>query len=163
MTLALNDLELAAVTSVWAAGQRELTAAFGGTSMLPSIAPGERLVVLCGTEPSVGDVIAYLAVDKVVVHRMVAKSIDESWLVAWGDANAFPDAPFKREKLIGTVATIERAGSVMVVPSLPSSLKRRVMLRLIGSPSSSLRWVERRWRFLYRIRQGLRLLIGRPA
>ncbi len=158
MTLALSDVELAAVTSVWTAKRRELTASFGGTSMLPTIVPGERLLLHCGVEPLVGDVAAYVLHDQVVVHRIVALSREEGWFLAWGDANALPDPPFRHDQLIGTVSGVER-----LIAAPPRSVWRRALVRAVAG-GSGLASVERRLTFFYRCRARWNRLTGRrPA
>src|SRR5580704_8364253 len=55
----LTAEQLSAVAEIWKRERRELATFFDGTSMMPAIAPGEKVVVMCGVEPVVGDVILF--------------------------------------------------------------------------------------------------------
>jgi hypothetical protein len=86
---------------LWKRERREFATSFGGTSMLPTIAPGQRVVVECGREPVVGDVVVFRRGDLVMVHRLAART--SKWLMTWGDANWLPDEPVDSADLIGVV------------------------------------------------------------
>src|ERR1700733_2001594 len=55
----LTAEQLDAVAEIWKRERREFATFFDGTSMMPAIAPGEQVVVLCGVEAAVGDVILF--------------------------------------------------------------------------------------------------------
>jgi hypothetical protein len=153
MPLALTDAELTAVTSVWRTSKRELTAAFGGVSMVPAIDPGQRVLLRCGVDPDVGQIAAYVLHDQIVVHRVVARSRDRRRVLAWGDANPLPDAPFNADQIVGTVSAVEQGGSFVAIPPLGASLRRRAMHRLFARQfADDTASMERRLRFAYRIR-----------
>ncbi|MEA2569314.1 MAG: hypothetical protein QOI24_1315 [Acidobacteriota bacterium] len=67
--------------------------------MLPTIAPGAPVEIVCGDEANPGDVILLIHRGQVVVHRLIATR--GSWMLARGDANPIPDLPVAREALIG--------------------------------------------------------------
>lgn len=96
--------ELAAVASIWKHERRAFTATFGGVSMLPTIAPGSPLEIVCGDDASPGDVILFLSRDQVVVHRLLA--VRGSWALTRGDANAVPDQPVARQAVIGRATNV---------------------------------------------------------
>ncbi|HKO02225.1 MAG TPA: S24 family peptidase, partial [Thermoanaerobaculia bacterium] len=94
--------ELAAIATLWKRERRTFTASFGGVSMLPTIAPGAPLEIVCGDEATTGDVILFLHRGQVVVHRLLATRGD--WMLTRGDANPVPDLPITRDALVGRVA-----------------------------------------------------------
>jgi hypothetical protein len=104
--------ELAAIATLWKRERRTFTASFGGVSMLPTIAPGAPLEIVCGDDASPGDVILFLHRGQVVVHRLLATRGE--WMLTRGDANAVPDLPIAREALvgraIGVAGYVETAG-----------------------------------------------------
>jgi hypothetical protein len=96
--------ELAAIATLWKREQRTFTASFGGVSMLPTIAPGAPLEIVCGDDASAGDAILFLHRGQVVVHRLL--EMRGNWMLTRGDANPIPDVPVAREALIGRVAGV---------------------------------------------------------
>jgi signal peptidase I len=151
MTLALSGREIAALTSIWSHRGEDVVVAFGGTSMLPAISPGQRVILRFRQPPSIGDVVAYRTGDRIVVHRLVEKGDDGSWFLAWGDANGLPDQPFPPERLVAVVAAAEVDGSFKKVSDGKSSFARRFLLRLVASARSSMRGVARRVNALHQI------------
>lgn len=129
----LNSSELKAVAALWKKAGRELIARFDGSSMQPTIAPGTELVVRCTDHFPVGDVVVYVFLDQVVVHRLIARR--RGWLLTRGDAHTIPDPPITDpEVLIGTVTGIRRAHGFEAVPPGPRSIARAaaVILTSIG-------------------------------
>ena len=72
--------------------------------MLPTIAPGTPVEIVCGEEANPGDVILFLHRGQVVVHRLIASS--GAWMLARGDANPIPDLPAARDSLIGRAPSV---------------------------------------------------------
>jgi hypothetical protein len=93
--------ELKAVAELWKRERREFATSFGGGSMLPTIAPGQQVVVECGRDPVIGDVVVFRRDDHVMVHRLAARK--GTWLLTWGDANWLPDEPVDSADLLGVV------------------------------------------------------------
>ena len=123
---------LAAVASLWRRTGRELRARFGGSSMLPALPPGTEVLLRCGETGATGDVIAFLAGGRLVVHRVVARAPDGAWTLTRGDARVLPDVPIlDRDAILGRVAGVWRAASLEGVPAARDSLPRRVVLRLL--------------------------------
>jgi ribosomal protein S18 acetylase RimI-like enzyme len=102
LSASLGASELAAVAAIWKREGRAFTGRFGGVSMLPTIAPGAPLEIVCGDDAEPGDVILFLHRGQVVVHRLLA--FRRRWMLTRGDANAVPDLPIRRDALVGRVA-----------------------------------------------------------
>jgi signal peptidase I len=137
----LTTEQLDAVAEIWKRERREFVTFFDGTSMMPAIAPGEQVVVMCGVEPAVGDVILFRFDNQIGVHRVVART--ETWLMTWGDANALPDFPITPANVIGAIRDAHR---------LPRSLYRSLVLRVLAPPSAPAARVTRRVQIVYRFR-----------
>jgi hypothetical protein len=118
------------VAALWSTNKRELVARFGGTSMRPSIAPGQAVVVRCGERPRVGDVAVFQRGDVLTVHRVVAEH--EGFLLTWGDRNVIPDDPVDASKrLLGVVVALQRDGAWQPIPPAPDRWWRRALLRFL--------------------------------
>jgi signal peptidase I len=80
-----------------------------GTSMLPTIWPGDILTVRRKSfrEIQVGDVAVFQRAGRLVTHRVVGKTSDV--IIAQGDAKRRADAPFGQEDLLGRVVAIHRS------------------------------------------------------
>ena len=93
-------------------GQAKL--AVTGTSMLPSIWPGDVLEVhrRSVTEISPGDVVLFARNGGFAAHRVVEKVCggDHTVLITRGDALRAPDLPVSPEELLGRVTAILRDG-----------------------------------------------------
>jgi len=94
------------------AGQARL--AVTGTSMLPSIRPGDMLEVhRQGMEAILpGDVVLFLRNGGFAAHRVMEKAgePDRTLLITRGDALRVPDSPVSPEELLGRVTAILRGG-----------------------------------------------------
>lgn len=137
----LSAEEIDAVGVLWKRQGRQFVTSFSGTSMLPAIAPGQLVTVTCGVEPVVGDVAVFRYSDQVGVHRVVARS--PSWLLTWGDNNPLPDDPVTPGRIIGTIRDVSAA---------PKSLRRKMLLWFLSSPSHPIEVLTHRVRLVYRAR-----------
>jgi len=135
----LSAEEIDAVAVLWKRQGRQFETFFNGTSMLPAIAPGQLVTVICGVEPMVGDVAVFRYSDQVGVHRVVARS--STWLLTWGDNNPLPDEPIIPVRIIGTIRD---------VPAAQKSLHRKVSLWFLGSPNQPIEALTQRVRLIYR-------------
>lgn len=81
-----------------------------GTSMLPSLWPGDVLRVerRGSAEVGVGCIVLYRREQRVFAHRVVKK---DPGLVTRGDRLAHPDPPLRPEELLGEVTWVERGGN----------------------------------------------------
>jgi len=94
--------------------------------MAPTISPGAEVTLCCSAQPRVGDIIAYVRGDRLVVHRVVAVS-GAGWTLTCGDALAVPDPPITdTADVIGVVTKVRRDGALADPPSPPRSLSRRL-------------------------------------
>ena len=114
--------ELEAVAALWKRERREFETSFSGTSMLPAIAPGQAVVVRCGLEPAVGDVVLFRSNSEIMVHRVAARA--GPWLMTWGDANWLPDEPVEVIDVIGVLSDI---------PPGPRGLFRWILPRIFAT------------------------------
>lgn len=137
----LSAAEIDGIASLWKRDNRELVTSFNGTSMLPAIAPGQQVTVMCGIEPAVGDVAVFRYEDQIGVHRVVARSA--TWLLTWGDANPLPDQPVLPTRIIGVIRDVAKT---------PNSLRRKLLLQFLGSPHQSVELLTRRIQLVYRAR-----------
>lgn len=118
----MNDLpgysaeELRGVAVLWKKAKRELPVRFGGNSMRPTIAPGDEVLLQCTDDVSVGDVIVFVYLDRVVVHRLVARGVTR------GDAHTVPDRPLGGAPIIG---------KIVGVAAPPRSIGRSVALAVV--------------------------------
>jgi len=99
---ALDPVRLRGVAALWKKTNRELHVRFDGNSMRPTIEPGQEVLLRCTDDVSIGDVIVYIYLDRVVVHRLIAQT--PRWLLTRGDAHLIPDRPLQdRAAIIGRI------------------------------------------------------------
>jgi Peptidase S24-like len=108
-----------------------------GTSMLPSVWPGDLLTIQSAAydEAGPGDIVLVLRDKRFFVHRLVERRLDPdciSW-VTRGDAMPHCDPPAAASELLGRVVGIRRANRSFVP-------NRRVLLL-----HSALAWMLCRW------------------
>ena len=80
-----------------------------GVSMLPSIFPGDRMVVRKASFSDIraGDVVLYARNDSFCAHRVMYKD-DTKTLITRGDAMDRTDAPVRETELLGRVISVVR-------------------------------------------------------
>jgi hypothetical protein len=114
------------VAAIWRRQQREVTARFRGVSMEPSIPSGSELRLRCGGPLAVDDVLAFVARDQLVVHRVVGLADGGEWILTCGDACRIPDPVLRDpETLVGRVVALRRGAAFVEVPGPPRTLGRR--------------------------------------
>jgi len=125
--------EWPAIASLWKRTGRELVARFGGSSMQPTIPPETEVLLRCGEDAAPGDVVAFLAHDQVILHRVEATGT--GWILTRGDGQIIPDAPIvDRDAVLGRVVQIRGGPRWSDPPEAPHSWWRQVVLRLcVGS------------------------------
>jgi hypothetical protein len=140
---------------------RYLESTVEGMSMGRTIPPGSRIRVdLADREDhALGEVVAFLAGQKIVVHRIVHHG---QWggargrLLTRGDAALVPDLPLTPARVLGPVGGIQRGGTWMPLERPPRrSFTARVIASLalamvIGALQASPRLAEWLVRLLHR-------------
>jgi signal peptidase I len=88
-----------------------------GTSMVPSILPGDLVLIQRASlhEISPGEVVLFLQKGRLFVHRVVGRKVaategspEESCLITRGDRLRHEDPPVTSSELLGRVVSIER-------------------------------------------------------
>ncbi len=92
-----------------------------GWSMLPSVWPGDTLVVerVDQDQVRIGDVVVVGREGRLCAHRVIGTEGDPEnpqWITQ-GDALPFPDRPVAGDELLGRVAYLIRAGRLIGVPA----------------------------------------------
>jgi hypothetical protein len=122
-----------------------------GWSMLPSIWPGETLVVERVSQDQdevlIGDVVLVGREGRLCAHRVVAKAEDSEnprWITQ-GDAMPAPDRPVDRDELLGRVSYLIRAGKLIPVPAELSVIDNLIakVVRRSGSAARALVYLNR--------------------
>jgi hypothetical protein len=106
-------------------GRRTVRLRAWGTSMLPSVWPGDLLTIQSAAQDEVvpGDIVLVLRNNRFFVHRLVERRRDQdclSWITR-GDAMPHNDPPAAASELLGRVVCISRANRSFV-PSRRISL-----------------------------------------
>jgi hypothetical protein len=121
-----------------------------GLSMLPSVWPGDTLIVLRRNieEIAVGDIVLYCRNARLIAHRVVsaAGSLRNSISVQ-GDSLPMPDDLVLRSELLGTVPQIIRNGECIHPSSRPKYHER-----LIGNLIWQSEWLARAAVFMHSTR-----------
>jgi signal peptidase I len=99
-----------------------------GWSMLPSVWPGETLVVerVQPDQVHIGDVVVVGREGRLCAHRVIGTEDtpgNRQWITQ-GDAMAAPDRPVAGSDLLGRVAYLIRAGKLVAVPAKLSVVER---------------------------------------
>jgi len=107
-----------------------------GTSMLPSIWPGDHVIIERVSRPvSAGSVVAYLRNGRLFIHRVFRVSRDSNELLTQGDRLPAPDAPINAGDLLGVVTGLSRGGAPAAMPA--RLLWRAHLLRAISRVSDT--------------------------
>lgn len=101
-----------------------------GWSMLPTVWPGDTLVVerVSPDQVHVGDVVLVGREGRLCAHRVVSRaegSGNPHWITQ-GDAMLAPDRPVSENELLGRVAHLIRAGKCIAVPAELSVVKHLI-------------------------------------
>lgn len=105
-----------------------------GTSMVPSIWPGDELLIERNSDRlTPGQIVAWQHNHRIFIHRVVNTTIDKSTIQTRGDRLNICDPPFSQEQLIGVVTHVIRGGAPVVVSTRLSARAR--FLRLVSRAS----------------------------
>ncbi|MGA9545370.1 MAG: hypothetical protein WBQ85_17480 [Candidatus Sulfotelmatobacter sp.] len=92
-----------------------------GWSMLPSVWPGDTLVIerITPDQVRVGDVVLVGRDGRLCAHRVVsvAEGCQSPHWITQGDANSAPDLPVSEGEFLGRVDHVIRAGKLAPVPA----------------------------------------------
>jgi signal peptidase I len=109
-----------------------------GTSMVPSILPGDLILIHQASlqEVSPGEVILFLQNKRLVIHRVVDRKVaalagspEEPCLITRGDRVRQDDPPVSSSELLGRVVSIERDNRKVKLPALGSNQPIARLLR----------------------------------
>jgi signal peptidase I len=105
-----------------------------GWSMLPSVWPGDTLVIERANSNTVseGDIVLFGRDRRLFAHRVVTKSIYDGneRVVTRGDAMPAPDSPVSQDELLGKVSFILRNGRC-IEPSKTLGFSERAVAALV--------------------------------
>jgi len=105
-----------------------------GTSMLPSLWPGDLLTIQSADDDEIvpGDIVLVLRHKRFFVHRVVERrrAQDRFWWITRGDAIPDNDLPVSASELLGLVTGIRRANR-SCVPSRRVSMFRPAVARML--------------------------------
>lgn len=110
-----------------------------GTSMVPSMLPGDLVLVRRAElhEISRGEVVLFLRNGRLIVHRVVDRKVaaaasgaDEPCLITRGDRLRRSDPPVSSSELLGRVVSIERDHQPVELPLMGSN---RLIVSLLQS------------------------------
>lgn len=101
-----------------------------GLSMLPSVLPGDTLIVEHATGDSVanGDIVLFGRDRRLFAHRVVSRS-KTSEILTRGDSMARPDPAVSEDELLGKVSYIVRNGKC-IEPTRSLTLSKRALAAL---------------------------------
>jgi len=116
-----------------------------GSSMVPSLWPGDELIVraLGAAEPSRGDLLLFVRNGRLCTHRLMSRSADSGvvQLITRGDTALKSDPPHELDQILGSVVSVlrngnqapldsSRAGKVLSFAIRHSGFLRRVVLKM---------------------------------
>ena len=133
----LPDVQKGASSEVGCGLAEEVVRTFGevrlrvvGTSMVPSILPGDLLSIrkASARDMSFGDVVVFQQCERLLVHRVVGRKVattpsgtaGEPFLITRGDRLRQDDPPVASSDLLGRVVSLERNNRKIDLP-LPES------------------------------------------
>lgn len=113
-----------------------------GWSMLPTVMPGDTLVVesVTGDNIAEGEIVLFQRERRFFIHRVVQRSEDKRELFTRGDAMPQADPPVKGHELLGKVLYIERNGRCLV-PSSRLSWHERALAAIVQRSKTAARVV----------------------
>jgi signal peptidase I len=103
-----------------------------GWSMLPTVMPGDTLVIdhISSDDVSEGDIVLFVRDRRFFVHRVVTKGSHDAAIVTCGDAMPGPDPPVPQSDLLGKVSFIVRNGQC-IEPSRSRRFSERAVSALV--------------------------------
>jgi signal peptidase I len=114
-----------------------------GSSMLPSVWPGDMLIIdrLDTGDVSKGEIVLFGRDRRLFVHRVVkAAANGESTILTRGDAMPQPDLPVSTQSLLGKVSFIVRDGK-LIEPGRNLSLTQKAVATMAGKSGIAARLI----------------------
>jgi signal peptidase I len=109
-----------------------------GTSMVPSILPGDLISIQRASlsEISSGEIVLYSREGRLFAHRVVARAgtQDDPRLITRGDRLSYSDPPVSSSELLGRVTSIQsadRRGLRQIQPAARLSAWEQLILRVL--------------------------------
>lgn len=109
-----------------------------GWSMLPTIWPGDTLVIRTPDEVRTGDIVLFERDGRLFVHRVIAGGDAE--IRTRGDAMPHADAPVPHDQLLGRVACILRE-SRQISPRRKMRVRERTVAGLVRCSKTAARFI----------------------
>lgn len=99
-----------------------------GWSMLPSVLPGDVLIVQRAASHEVieGDIVLFGRDSRLFAHRVIGRKFDSSNILTRGDAMTVSDPPVQEKELLGKVTFILRNGRCLEPPKTLPAPQRAV-------------------------------------
>jgi hypothetical protein len=131
-----------------------------GTSMAPSILPGDLLVIQRAGiyEISRGEVVLFSREGRLFIHRVADRkvssmidSLDEPFLITRGDRLCHDDPPVSRREFLGRVVRLERGHRKIELLSQPDGSRRWMACLLRASDRATYLYLRLAacWRTIY--------------
>ncbi|MBZ5681370.1 MAG: S24/S26 family peptidase [Acidobacteriia bacterium] len=111
-----------------------------GWSMLPTVMPGDTLIVdRAGGGVSRGDIVLFARDQRLFAHRVVSTSAsDQNFIITQGDGMPRPDPPVAASELLGRVSFIVRNGRY-IEPGSKLGVSGRAVAELVRRFDSAAR------------------------
>lgn len=118
-----------------------------GSSMVPSIFPGDTLIVRRTSPEGAcrGEVVLFAREGRFYAHRLVGKTREGGpiRLIARGDALGKNDPPFAEKELLGRVTAVIRRGKRIELDDAHSAASQRLLQWIVHRYGSSVKWLLR--------------------
>jgi len=124
----------------------ELRPVVRGASMVPTLFPGDVLVVRRESARTArqGDVMLLFRQGFFCAHRLVSTGEAASArLITRGDALPQDDPPFGEDELVGRVTSVIRRGKRIELDRVTSRMSHRLLRRIVRRSQGSVKWMLR--------------------
>ncbi|MGA9940328.1 MAG: S24/S26 family peptidase [Candidatus Acidiferrales bacterium] len=118
-----------------------------GSSMLPSVFPGDTLIVRHETAETapVGVIVLLARQGRLYAHRLVDKTQESGQLrlIVRGDALSSDDPPFAEDEVLGRVTAVIRRGRRIDLDGKSPAATERLLQWMVRRSESSAKWLLR--------------------
>lgn len=125
-----EDLHFRSALKLLRAIEKEIEVGIEGTSMAPLISAGDRvsLHLVAPEKLESGDIFAFWALGKMVVHRLaMKKKVDGAWWLCQKGDNVCAWSWIAEEEVLGRVEAIRRSDLTLLVNRMPWTLINRFL------------------------------------